>query len=100
MSMPPFIVIRLQPGWALGADAASLVHRGRSTALDLPSGAWLAPALDVPPPEHGQRTPAEHEIARYLHLHLPAGLGGEDMLARVATWPGVGRVTLPPGFTP
>jgi len=100
MSTPPFIVIHLQPGWVLGADAASLVHRGRSTVLDLPTGAWLVPALEVPPPEQGRRTPAEHEIARYLHLHLPAGLDAEHMLARAATWPGVERVTLPPGFTP
>ena len=97
MSTPTFIVIRLQPGWTLGADGASLVHQGQPVVLDLPAGTRLAPALAVPPPETGAPTAAELELARYLHLHLPAQLGSEDVLARVATWPGVGRVTLPPG---
>lgn len=96
MATPPFIVIRLRRGWALGNDACSLVRDGQRTAVELPAGARLTPALVVPPPEDGAPTAAETEIARYLHLHLPVGADLATALQQVAAWPGVGRVALPP----
>jgi hypothetical protein len=95
-----FIVVRLRRGWALGNDGCSLVRDGQPTAVDLPAGARLTLALALPPPEGGApTTAAEAEIARYLHLHLPAEADLAAALQRVAAWPGVGRVTLPPEAT-
>ncbi len=89
-----FIEIRLRPGWRLGEDQRSV--RRESPALHVPlallPGSVLKSALALPSPPEGQRAlPVEVELARYLHLHLPAGEPLDDALTLARLWPFVDR---------
>ena len=84
MSPPPFIAIKLKRGWTLEADSAALLSPPRRVVPELPSGARLQPALEVPPPS--QPTAAERELARYLHVVLPDGVDPEAVLETVLGW--------------
>lgn len=83
---PPFLVLKLKPGWAFDVDAAVATRRGQRVQLMLPVGARLRAALVLPPSARRRRNAAEREIARYLHLWPPAGTAPEAALALVRDW--------------
>lgn len=89
-----FIEIRLRPGWRLGEDQRSV--RRASPSLRVPlallPGSVLKPALALPAPPEGQGPwPVEVELARYVHLHLPADQPLDDALTLARLWPFVER---------
>lgn len=96
MPTQPFIVIKLRAGWTLVGDGRSVSWYGHRSTVDLPGGARLMPALRLPPVPEGEATPAELELARYVHLLLPDNVGTEAALALAATWTFVERATEPP----
>lgn len=86
------MVIKLKPGWALDPALPGFRQRGKRMAVSLPEGARLAPALAidaVPRP-----TPAEREIARFVHLHWPDAQALQQALALAQSWPCVERASL------
>jgi len=97
MPKQPFIVIKLRAGWSLVGDGRSVVGYGQRTTVDLPSGARLVPALRLPPVPEDEATPAEIELARYVHLLLPPGMSTGAALVMIGGWTFVERATEPPG---
>jgi hypothetical protein len=90
----PFIVIKLKPGWALDHDGGSIRRRGLGVVTSLPAGSSLVAALPLKRPVRGSRTLAELELARYVHLLLPAGLAADAVLKQARAWAFVERAEL------
>lgn len=94
---PPFLTLRLKPGWKLAADGRA-VTRGRKdrVAPELPAGAELVPAIPLPRAPRGQATAAEAELLRFVQLRLPPGTAPAEWLARVRAWEFVESVQAAP----
>lgn len=89
-ALPPHLVITLKAGWALQPDHRSFADKRQHFVPPLPSGAWLEPAMPMPP-RRRPTSPAEADLLRYVHLRLPAGADTAAALALVRGWPGVER---------
>jgi len=96
---PPFIVIKLKTGWALEPGGTRLKAGARRAAPELPAGAELVPALPVQPQARGKASPAERELARFVHLRLPDGAPVGEALALARGWAFVERADLPPAIS-
>jgi hypothetical protein len=91
------VVIKLKPGWAFEPDSGRVVHGKLGVLPSLPPGARLQPVIHIPPPPRGwQRTPAEMELARYLHIEGAPGGAEEELLDTVRGWSFVERVDRDP----
>lgn len=96
----PFVLLQLRRGWRL--DAGGLRHRQRRQPLPPDwllatlQGARLRPALPLAAVRRVGRTPAERELARWVHLLPPAGAAPGDWLVRARAWPFVESARLPP----
>jgi len=55
----------------------------------------------MPParPSHGRPSPAERELARYVHLRPPDGVSVEEGLALARDWACVERADPPPSIS-
>ncbi|CAN5511709.1 hypothetical protein BH11PSE9_BH11PSE9_07130 [soil metagenome] len=89
------VLLRLRPGWKLDPASASLQCLAADGSPiyavplpDLPRGAELLPAIPLRVPRRGKPLAAEHELERYLHLHLrlPTREPPEAWLARAREW--------------
>ncbi len=89
------VLIRLLPGWKLDPASASLRCLASDGSPiyavplpDLPRSAELLPAIPLRLPRRGRPLAAEHELERYLHLHLrlPTREPTEVWLARARGW--------------
>lgn len=96
MPTPPFIVIKLRAGWALVGDGRSVAWYGHRSTVDLPRGARFVPALRLPPVADEDATPAETELARYVHLQLATDMTAQQAVALAGTWTFVESARLPP----
>ena len=94
-SRSEFIVIKLKPGWAFDAASGAVRRSGRVLQPAVPQGMKLVPALAVPLPPHGRPTPAERELARFVHLMLADESVVDEALALVRDWPFVERAERP-----
>jgi len=90
-----FIVIKLKSGWVFDAASGAIKRQGRAVQPVLPQGMQLVPALAVRLPHRGQPTPAERELARFVHLQLPDAAAADQALALVRSWPFVERAEVP-----
>ena len=89
------VLIRLLPGWMFDQASASLRCLAADGSPiyavplpDLPRGAELLPAIPLRLPRRGKQLAAEHELERYLHLHLrlPTREPTDVWLARARGW--------------
>lgn len=87
------MVVKLKSGWSLDTQQSLFKRRGQQIVPWLPTGARLKPALPIEAPP--RLTPAERELARYVHLHWPDAPSPEDALALARSWPCVERAELP-----
>jgi len=94
----PFIVIKLKPGWALEPGHASVKARSQRITPELPAGAELVPAIPLPP-ARGKPAAAERELARFIHLRLPAGVSPGEALVLARSWRFVERAEMPPSIS-
>lgn len=83
------MVVKLKPGWRLDLAQALFRRRAQQVVPCLPAGARLRPALSID--DAGAPTPAERELARFVHLHWPDAPSTEDALALARSWPCVER---------
>lgn len=89
------VLIRLLPGWEFDPASATLRCLAADGSPiyavplpDLPSDAELLPAIPLRVPRRGKPLAAEHELERYLHLHLrlPTREPADVWLARARSW--------------
>ncbi len=92
----PVVIVKLKRGWAFDVDTGTATRRGAKVQLMLPPGARLQALLPLPPPPRRHRTPAEHEIGRFLQLQPPPAMDGPAALALVRDWPFVESAELAP----
>jgi hypothetical protein len=85
MTPPPFIAIKLRKGWSLDSGGLALRSPGRRIVPDLPPGARLRPALELPP--QSPPTAVEHELARFVHLTLADPVSLEAAYLVALGWP-------------
>lgn len=92
--LPPHLVITLKAGWRLQSDGSLAAGPKRRLSPPLPAGAWLEPAVALPPGP----LPAEAEarMQRCLHLRLPAGADAARALQQVRAWACVQRAEVAP----
>ena len=89
---PAHVVIKLKSGWQLDPNSGALVSGNTKRVVpDLPKGAALVPAMPAAPAPaaRGKAAAAQRELARFVHLRLPAGMSAEEGVALATRWDGV-----------
>ena len=98
--LDPHLVVRLQPDWKYDeASSRFLLGEGADEfqPRDVPEGSRIVYMIpDLQGTDRELLTEDEAELAGYLHVLLPPGSDPAEILPRVADWPCVAEVRLPP----
>ncbi len=98
--MPPHLVVKTGKNWRYDEGRNRFV-RADAEEFDpypgLPAGSRIVPMVpDLARADPRRLSADERNLARYLHLILPAGAAAGELLEAVGAWPSVEEARLPP----
>jgi hypothetical protein len=96
----PHLVGKLRDGWTYDSSAAVFVAadgRRFQPQAALPKGTTIVPMTpDLARSAARRLSPAERNLARYIHIILPRGRSPAVYLPRLVEWACLAEVRLPP----